>query len=413
MGWLGNAENRLACFGGAGSKSAYGGKAVVKPSTAYNALAQAVNKKFGCLWDGDSAKSRVRTMKGKFHTVFTMSNGGRVQEENASLGWILTAADKEANIFTLADKAQSMCPHWNSWFEWCGNDPNMNKHGSGTSDLVGGGDDAGEDVEGGGNGGPGEGESHDELRDDDGGAPSRSDDDDDDAAHATFSGFSSGRQAAGDKGNVGETNEGEAEGGEGVPRAVSARVEPAPGAADALKEQARRRRERLAAMNAEQKKEFYSQEAKAKRQKEQKESDDRRATVAAAASPTGTGNSSSGSPFAKNSSQSYSKDWQANFLVEHRKEETLRAERQDASQLVIAKLHIESADRNLAFQQLQFTSQQQQAHMQLQFQQQQQLMYMQMKQHEFYCQSVVQTARSKSEFMVAALAAKIPWDTLE
>ena len=44
MTWLDNADNRLACFGGAGAKAAYGGKSVVKPSTAYNALAQAVNR---------------------------------------------------------------------------------------------------------------------------------------------------------------------------------------------------------------------------------------------------------------------------------------------------------------------------------------------------------------------------------
>ena len=47
MNWLAVENNRLACFGGAGAKIAYGGKSVVKPSTAYNQLAQAVNAKFG------------------------------------------------------------------------------------------------------------------------------------------------------------------------------------------------------------------------------------------------------------------------------------------------------------------------------------------------------------------------------
>ena len=121
VGWLKQVDNRLACFGGAGAKTSYGGKAVVKPATAYNSLAQAVNKKFSCQWDGDSAKSRVRTMKTKFHTFFTMSNGGRVNEETDT--WKLADADKDASIFTLADKAADMCPYWNSWMEWCGNDP--------------------------------------------------------------------------------------------------------------------------------------------------------------------------------------------------------------------------------------------------------------------------------------------------
>lgn len=131
--WLAKEENRLACFGGAGAKAAYGGKSVTKPSTAYNALAQLVNAKFGTSWDGESAKSRVRTMKTKFHNVFTLC-GGRVQEETDS--WKLTDADKAAGILTLADKAQSMCPNWNSWLEWCGNDPNLLKHGSGDSQLL-------------------------------------------------------------------------------------------------------------------------------------------------------------------------------------------------------------------------------------------------------------------------------------
>ena len=83
ISWLSEIENRLAVFGGAGAKTGYGGKMVVKPATAYNSLAQAVNKKFpGTQWDGDSAKSRVRTMKVKFHTVFSLC-GGNVQEETA------------------------------------------------------------------------------------------------------------------------------------------------------------------------------------------------------------------------------------------------------------------------------------------------------------------------------------------
>ena len=88
---------------------------VVKPSTAYNSRAQAVNKKFpGTKWDGDSAKSRVRTMKSKFHNVFTLCSGN-VLEESAI--WKLSDTDKRDGILTLADKAQNMCPHWNCWLQ--------------------------------------------------------------------------------------------------------------------------------------------------------------------------------------------------------------------------------------------------------------------------------------------------------
>ncbi len=365
MSWLSKEDNRLACFGGAGAKAAYGGKAVVKPATAYNSLAQAVNAKFGTSWDGESAKARVRTMKNKFQTVFSLSNGGRVQEESAA--WKLSDADKSKGILTLADKAQDMCPHWNSWMEWCGSDPNMLKHGSGGIDI-----DA--------NIREGSGEEEEEGRHsaDEGDVS----DDADGVAKglATFAGFSAGRLSAGDKGNLGENED-------DVPRAVSCRVDSVTGGTDDLREQQRKRKEMLGGMDADAKKRFYAQEQREKRQKEQADSEKRRSSIAAAAAPAVISSSptSSGSPFAKGSS-SQSKDWQANFLVEHKKDEQARAERHDAAQVTIAKLQLEAAQRQnhvenehkqqvLSFQQMQFSAQQQQAQMQMQFQQQQQMMY--------------------------------------
>lgn len=132
ISWLEKDENRLSCFGGSGAKSKYGCKDVVKPGTAYNSLAQAVNSKFGCTWTGESAKSRIRTMKVKFETVFVACKG-KVDEESET--WRLTDSDKEAGVFTLADKAQRDCPYWNNWFKWCGSDPNLARHGSGTIDT--------------------------------------------------------------------------------------------------------------------------------------------------------------------------------------------------------------------------------------------------------------------------------------
>jgi hypothetical protein len=365
VSWLSKEDNRLACFGGAGAKAAYGGKAVVKPATAYNSLAQAVNAKFGTSWDGESAKARVRTMKNKFQTVFSLSNGGRVQEESAA--WKLSDADKSKGILTLADKAQDMCPHWNSWMEWCGSDPNMLKHGSGGIDI-----DA--------NIREGSGEEEEEGRHsaDEGDVS----DDADGVAKglATFAGFSAGRLSAGDKGNLGENED-------DVPRAVSCRVDSVTGGTDDLREQQRKRKEMLGGMDADAKKRFYAQEQREKRQKEQADSEKRRSSIAAAAAPAVISSSptSSGSPFAKGSS-SQSKDWQANFLVEHKKDEQARAERHDAAQVTIAKLQLEAAQRQnhvenehkqqvLSFQQMQFSAQQQQAQMQMQFQQQQQMMY--------------------------------------
>lgn len=131
ISWLEKEENRLSCFGGSGAKSKYGCKDVVKPGTAYNSLAQAVNSKFGCAWTGESAKSRIRTMKVKFEAVFVACKG-KVDEESET--WRLSDSDKEAGVFTLADKAQRDCPYWNNWFKWCGSDPNLARHGSGTID---------------------------------------------------------------------------------------------------------------------------------------------------------------------------------------------------------------------------------------------------------------------------------------
>jgi hypothetical protein len=37
---------------------------------------------------------------------------------------------------------------------------------------------------------------------------------------------------------------------------------------------------------------------------------------------------------------------------------------------------------------------------------------MQMKRHEQYCNSVAQANKHKSEFLIAGLAAKLPWDDL-
>ena len=386
--WLSVLDNRLACFGGAGAKTGYGGKMVVKPATAYNALAQAVNKKFATQWDGDSAKSRVRTMKGKFHTVFTLC-GGNVQEESAV--WKLSDGDKRDGILTLADKAQSMCPHWFSWLEWCGTDPNLSKHGVGESGLAAslcseasGAVSAGLGAAGAaddGSGGSGD--------DDDANSKGDSDESSADDANAGegLGAFARARQAQGDDGFVAEDDS-------DIPRAVSAKVAPAPGHpgdADDLQEQKRKRKEMLSQMTAEQKKDLARHEQKEKRQRELEASSNRRGAVASAASPSagvtsprasGSTPSSVSSPFAKGG---LNKDWQANFLVDRARDEEARAEKQAAAQVAVAKLQIAASDRHyeaelshkreqLSFQQQQLTFQQQQLTMQMQMQQTQHAM---------------------------------------
>jgi hypothetical protein len=366
MTWLDNVDNRLSCFGGAGAKSSYGGKSVVKPSTAYNALAQAVNKKFGCSWDGESAKSRIRTMKTKFHAVFTLSNGGHVQEETAS--WKLTDADKAAGILTLLDKAQHQCPYWNSWMEWCGNDPNLSKHGSGGSGIQLNVDSSDGEEPRGEVGDHSDSDAADAALHSDAADAAHHSNGEEDAAKtpASFAQLAAECNSKGDHGNVGEGDDGSQ-----VPRAVSAKVDAAASGSDPLKAQMQKRKAMLASLSAEQKRELYATEAKAKRAKEQAESDDRRSKIAdAAPTPQSPRDSTSGSPFGK--SPSMSKDWQAAFLVDHKKDEMLRAERMETSQLAVAKLQLAAAERRdqaelehkqnvLLFQQQQAQMQQQQA----------------------------------------------------
>ena len=211
---------------------------VVKPATAYNSLAQAVNKKFpGTTWDGESAKSRVRTMKTKFHNVFSLC-GGNVQEETGI--WKLSDSDKASGILTLADKAQCMCPNWFSWLEWCGTDPNLSKHGIGDSGLAADLLSVGGDAESGGyvggvmlDAGIGDGGGASDNDNDDGGGDSSSDSD----ANVGFGGLTAARAAQGDAGHVAE-DEGD------TPRAVSAKVAPANASADDdLRAQQKKRKE--------------------------------------------------------------------------------------------------------------------------------------------------------------------------
>jgi len=200
--WLEKDENRLSCFGGSGAKAKYGCKDVVKPGTAYNSLAQAVNSKFGCVWTGESAKSRIRTMKAKFEAVFVACKG-KVDEESET--WRLTDSDKEAGVFTLADKAQRDCPYWNNWFKWCGSDPNLARHGSGTIDSF--------NVEGSTNGSSCSEEDADNREDDtaadvvnvDGSAASDAGENVDDVV--SFAAFGEKRLAAGDRGNCDSDDE--------------------------------------------------------------------------------------------------------------------------------------------------------------------------------------------------------------
>ena len=352
---------------------------VVKPATAYNALAQAVNKKFpGTTWDGESAKSRVRTMKTKFHNVFSLC-GGNVQEETGI--WKLSDSDKASGILTLADKAQCMCPNWFSWLEWCGTDPNLSKHGIGDSGLAADLLSVGGDAESGGyvggvmlDAGIGDGGGASDNDNDDGGGDSSSDSD----ANVGFGGLTAARAAQGDAGHVAE-DEGD------TPRAVSAKVAPANASADDdLRAQQKKRKEMLANMSKEEKKALACQEQKEKRQKENEDSLRRRSAVAAAAGPSGTASSPSsvtGSPFGKGGQ----KDWQAGFLVDRAKDEDARAERDSSAQIAVAKLQLSSADRHhdaelnhkrelLSFQQMQLNFQQQQVQLQMQMQQQQQAM---------------------------------------
>jgi hypothetical protein len=419
--WLADENNRLSVFGGAGAKSAYGGKGVVKPTTAYNSLAQAVNAKFGTSWDGDSAKARLRTMKTKFHNVFTLC-GGRVQEESDN--WRLMDGDKSKGIMTLADKAQDMCPHWNLWLEWCGNDPNMVKHGSSDSSLSSQPEDsvrdAGREAGDASEGSEGEG-------DDDGGTKK-----------LTYATFSQDRNNSGDAGNIGN------EDGE-VPRAVTARVHAATSGVDALSEQKRQRQDMLKGLSKEEKTELYRQESKGKRLKEQQESNDRRSAISTAsqsgAQTASSPSVSSGSPLGKSGSSS---DWQANFLVQRQRDEDLKLQRQEAASVTVAKLQIDAAARQsalelehkqqmLTFQQLQFNAQQQQAQMQMQFQQQQQMLYVllipcfcvlkvrsclshsyiQMKQQEAYMNSVAQSSKVRADFIIAGLSANLKLNELQ
>jgi hypothetical protein len=377
--WLSVLDNRLSCFGGAGAKAGYGSKLVVKPSTAYNSLAQAVNKKFpGTSWDGDSAKSRVRTMKSKFHNVFSLCSGNVLE----TAIWKLSDTDKRDGILTLADKAQSMCPHWNCWLEWCGSDPNMTKHGAGESGLVASisaslSSESRIDAAGSGASG----------------SDSCSDDDVAPEQKVSLAEFAQMRKAEGDEGH--RASDGDEDGG-GVPRAVRSTVDRAagaPGGADDLHEQKRQRREMLAQMSPTEKKEFTRQEQKDKRQREQEASAGRRNVIAAAGtaatsssssalgSPTNTGGSSVSSPFGKGGN----KDWQASFLADRAKDEDARSEKQAAAQVTVAKLHLDAADRQhaadqqhkreqLGFQQQQLSFQQQHMQMQMQMQQSQQMM---------------------------------------
>lgn len=425
--WLADENNRLSVFGGAGAKSAYGGKGVVKPTTAYNSLAQAVNAKFGTSWDGDSAKARLRTMKTKFHNVFTLC-GGRVQEESDN--WRLMDGDKSKGIMTLADKAQDLCPHWNLWLEWCGNDPNMVKHGSSDSCLSSQQEDTGvteqdavDASEGNFDGSEGEGDEQPHGV----------------AKSFTYATFSQDRVGSGDAGNCGN-DEG------GIPRAVTVRVQTATPGADALAEQKRARQDMLKGLSKDGKAELYRREGKEKRQKEQEESNDRRGAITAASqsgAPPTSPSVGSGSPFGKSGSGS-SSDWQANFLVQRQRDEDLKQQRQDTASVTVAKLQIDAAARQsalelehkghlLSFQQVQFDVQRQQAQMQMQFQQQQQMLYvllipcfcilkvrsclshsyMQMKQQEAYMNSVAQSSKVRADFIIAGLGANLKLNELQ
>lgn len=381
ISWLSVVENRLACFGGAGAKAGYGGKSVVKPGTAFNALAQSVNKKFSTSWDGESAKCRVRTMKQKFHKVFNLC-AGNVTEETAA--WKVSDEDKRDGIFTLADKAQSMCPHWNSWLEWCGTDPNMTKHGAGDSGLVArisGGLGEEDQTADQGNAWSGSEDRDDVEEEEDDGVGKRS-------RPGSLASFSLQRELQGDEGHKPDDPE-------DVPRAVTSTVErasDAPGKDDDLQAQKQKRKDMLARMSSEEKAIFYRQEQKEKRQKEQDASTTRRNVVAAAASPgsdhvtsphahaQSSSSNSVVSPFGKGN-----KDWQASFLVDRAKDEEARAEKQSAASIAVAKLQVAAADRQhnadlehkreqLSFQQQQLNFQQQQMQMQMNMQQSQQMM---------------------------------------
>jgi len=254
-----------------------------------------------------------------------------------------------------------MCPNWNSWLEWCGNDPNLLKHGSGDSQLL-------QDISQVGDGleidSSSEGEGTDVV---------------DGEGYETYAALTAARLGLGDEGHVGT------EGDDYIaPRAITVRVAAAAGGDESAVDQARKRKVMLAGMNPVQKKAFYSQEAKEKREKEKEESEQRRSSIVAAASASSLSSpsSSSGSPFGK---AAQSKDWQANFLVQHKHDQDMRSERQEASQVAIAKLQIEAADRHneqelkhnqdlLSFSQMQFQSHQTQLQMQMQFEQQKQMM---------------------------------------
>jgi hypothetical protein len=395
ISWLSVVENRLACFGGAGAKAGYGGKSVVKPGTAFNALAQAVNKKFSTSWDGESAKCRVRTMKQKFHKVFTLC-AGNVTEETAA--WKVSDEDKRDGIYTLADKAQSMCPHWNSWLEWCGNDPNMTKHGAGDSGLIvsighGLGDE--DRTTGHVNGGrdqeitwSGSGRCSSGDENDDG---AEDEDVGDGKCPGSLASFSSQRESQGDAGHKFDDDDEVT-----VPRPATVTVAKAagtPGDDDDLLARKQKRKEMLAHMSPEEKKDLSRHEQKEKRQREQDASSNRRNVIAAAASPSSPQAVTSHQALAQSSSSNSvvspfgktNKDWQASFLVDRAKDEETRAEKQSAASIAVAKLQVAAADRQhgadlehkreqLQFQQLQLNFQQQQMQMQMSMQQSQQMM---------------------------------------
>jgi len=416
INYLAVENNRLACFGGAGAKASYGGRSVVKPATAYNALAQAVNGKFGTSWDADSAKSRVRNMKNKFHTVYSLCEG-KVNEANDH--WKLTDADAKEGIHTLADKAQHLCPHWNSWFEWCGNDPNMSKHGSGGSSLNNGHNS--DDDDGNGQGEPGGAADGDGKL---GGAAGSDGNDGDEGAESeprTFAQLAVDRAADGDEGNVGEGGEEQGQ----PPRAVSAKVDAVGGGSDALKLQQQQRKEMLKGMPDEEKKKFHAQEQKEKRRREQEESEGRRRAVGqgqvdAARSPTSAAadaqsKSTSGSPFTPTSGAG-NKDWTALFLAERSKQLDAKDDLSANAKVKVAKMQLDAAAeqnaQELVHKREVLSFQQQQAQLQMQFQQQQQQMYCMMKQHEMHMAGVMQVAKSKSDFYISGMAANIPLDQL-
>jgi hypothetical protein len=375
MVWLEKEENRMACFGGAGAKCNYGAKSVVKPGTAYNALAQGINSKFGTSWDSSSAKSRVRNMKRKFTAVFIACNG-KCDEESEK--WKLTDEDKARNIFTLADKAQYECPYWNLWLKWCGNDPNLSRHGFSDSLL-----DVDDTCDEQGSDSCDEYEVNEEA----------------DEGAVSFSEFAAIRDSVGDSGHAPSDSE-----GEDAPRPASARVEQAPSDPrhqDDLLTQAKKRREALSKLSESEKKKLKADDAKAKRELEKAQSTARRASVAGSSvsSPT------SGTPTAVASAlfqgSPKDKNFEAQFLADRARQMDEKSDKAAAAQVEVARMQLQFQDKQAAqFQQLETSKLQMQ---QLQFQ-----MQMQMRQQEMWFNSMVSLSKSKSDFFVAGIGAKVP-----